>query len=49
MVHQHFKLVHNFTVLDNIVLGMETTKGGFLQMEQAREKVLELSGSPPPA
>lgn len=44
MVHQHFKLVHNFTVLENIVLGMETTKGGFLQMEQAREKVLELSG-----
>ena len=28
MVHQHFKLVHNFTVLENIVLGVETTKSG---------------------
>ena len=26
MVHQHFKLVHNFTVLESIVLGRETTK-----------------------
>ena len=43
MVHQHFKLVNNFTVLENIVLGVETAKGGFLQMEDARKKVLELS------
>ena len=43
MVHQHFKLVHNFTVLQNIVLGIETTKGGFLKMEDARKKVVELS------
>lgn len=43
MVHQHFKLVHNFTVLQNIILGVETTKAGFLQMKQAREKVVELS------
>ncbi|MCL2840054.1 MAG: ABC transporter ATP-binding protein [Defluviitaleaceae bacterium] len=43
MVHQHFKLVHNFTVLENIVLGVETTKGGVLQMKEAREKVLALS------
>lgn len=43
MVHQHFKLVHNFTVLQNIVLGMETVKGGILKMEDARKKVLELS------
>ncbi|MEG2924239.1 MAG: ATP-binding cassette domain-containing protein, partial [Oscillospiraceae bacterium] len=28
MVHQHFKLVHNFTVLQNIILGVETTKNG---------------------
>ena len=38
MVHQHFKLVHNFTVLQNIVLGMETTKHGFLKMDDARKK-----------
>ncbi len=43
MVHQHFKLVHNFTVLENIVLGVESTKGGFLRMDQAKEKVMELS------
>jgi len=43
MVHQHFKLVHNFTVLQNIILGVETTKRGFLKMDAAREKVLELS------
>lgn len=43
MVHQHFKLVHNFTVLQNIVLGMETTKGGIIQMADARKKVVELS------
>lgn len=43
MVHQHFKLVHNFTVLQNIILGVETTKHGFLKMDAAREKVLELS------
>ena len=34
MVHQHFKLVHNFTVLQNIVLGMETVKNGLLKMEK---------------
>ena len=43
MVHQHFKLVHNFTVLENIVLGVETTKNGVLQTKDAREKVIALS------
>lgn len=43
MVHQHFKLVHNFTVLQNIVLGMETTSHGFLKMDDARKKVMDLS------
>lgn len=43
MVHQHFKLVHNFTVLESIVLGKETTKGVFLKMEDARKKINELS------
>lgn len=43
MVHQHFKLVHNFTVLQNIVLGIETVKSGILRMEDARRKVVELS------
>ncbi|MGO5114696.1 ABC transporter ATP-binding protein [Candidatus Avoscillospira sp. LCP25S3_F1] len=43
MVHQHFKLVECFSVLDNIILGAETTKGGFLQKAEARKKVLALS------
>ena len=43
MVHQHFKLVHNFTVLENIILGVESTQNGFLKMDKAREKVMALS------
>lgn len=44
MVHQHFKLVDVFTVLDNIILGAETTdKIGFLKKKEAREKVMEIS------
>ncbi len=43
MVHQHFKLVECFSVLDNIILGVETTKGGFLQKAEAKRKVMELS------
>jgi len=43
MVHQHFKLVECFTVLDNIILGVETVRKGFLQKDEARKKVMELS------
>ena len=43
MVHQHFKLVECFTVLDNIILGIEPTKGLFLSKKGAREKVVALS------
>ena len=43
MVHQHFKLVEVFTVLDNIILGVEPNKAGFLTKKEARRKVLELS------
>ena len=43
MVHQHFKLVECFTVLDNIIMGVEPCKHGFLQKSEAREKVLALS------
>ncbi|HWR19784.1 MAG TPA: ABC transporter ATP-binding protein [Clostridia bacterium] len=43
MVHQHFKLVEVFTVLDNIILGVEPNKLGFLQKKEARDKVLALS------
>ena len=43
MVHQQFKLVECFSVLDNIILGVEPTNKGFLQKKEAREKVLALS------
>ena len=43
MVHQHFKLVEVFTVLDNIILGVEPCKLGFLAKKKAREKVIEVS------
>ena len=43
MVHQHFQLIDVFTVLDNIILGAETTKLGFLQKKEARKKVEALS------
>ena len=43
MVHQHFKLVEDFTVLENITLGAETVKNGFLKMDEARKKVMALS------
>lgn len=43
MVHQHFKLVEVFSVLDNIILGVETTKNGFLSKKEAWEKVMKLS------
>ena len=45
MVHQHFKLVEVFSVLDNIILGVEPARGpfGVLSKGEAREKVVQLS------
>jgi simple sugar transport system ATP-binding protein len=43
MVHQHFKLVECFSVLDNIILGVEPNTAGFLQKQEARKKVVALS------
>ena len=43
MVHQHFMLIQPFTVTENIILGMEPTKGLTIDKETAREKVMELS------
>jgi len=44
MVHQHFKLVECFTVLDNIILGDEPTGPmGILKKEEARKKIMDLS------
>ncbi|QQO08924.1 ABC transporter ATP-binding protein [Breznakiella homolactica] len=44
MVHQHFKLVSNFTVTENIVLGLEPkNKLGNLDLKSAEKRVAELS------
>lgn len=43
MVHQHFMLVDTFTVVENIILGMETTKGIALDIDKARENVVDIS------
>lgn len=43
MVHQHFMLIQPFTVTDNIILGVEPTKGIVVDRKTAKEKVLELS------
>ncbi len=45
MVHQHFMLVEPFTVVENIILGSETTKKDriSLDMEKARKDVVEIS------
>ncbi|MDR2509600.1 MAG: ABC transporter ATP-binding protein [Spirochaetaceae bacterium] len=44
MVHQHFKLVHNYTVTENIVLGLEpVSKHGLLDLASAEKRVAELS------
>jgi len=43
MVHQHFKLVEIFTVLENIILGVEPNKMGFIEKKEAKKKVIELS------
>lgn len=43
MVHQHFKLVQNYTVTENIVLGMEPTKGRLLDLASAKKRVKQIS------
>jgi general nucleoside transport system ATP-binding protein len=43
MVHQHFMLADNFTVLENIILGSEPTRGGRLDRAEARRRIMEIS------
>ena len=44
MVHQHFKLADNATVLENVILGSEPTRMGFIiNFEQARKKLVEIA------
>jgi len=43
MVHQHFKLVHNFTVTENIILGLEPRSGLVIDRTRAAKRVREIS------
>lgn len=43
MVHQHFKLVHNFTVTENIILGIEPKKFVVLDRKSGAKRIKELS------
>ena len=39
MVHQHFMLIPVFTVAENIALGREQSKGGFLSLDEVKKKI----------
>ena len=43
MVHQHFMLADNLTVLENVVLGSEPTRAGVIDFGQARKRIKEIS------
>jgi simple sugar transport system ATP-binding protein len=43
MVHQHFMLADNFTVLENIILGSEPKHGLTIDFKSARAKVIEMA------
>lgn len=43
MVHQHFKLVEVFSILDNIIMGIEPSKGsGVIDRKSAKEDIIKL-------
>lgn len=43
MVHQHFMLVNKLTAAQNIILGAEKTKGGFLNMKKVKAEIMDIS------
>jgi len=45
MVHQHFMLADNLTVLENIILGAEPTRGGRIDVKGATEQLTRLGAS----
>jgi simple sugar transport system ATP-binding protein len=42
MVHQHFMLADNLTVLENIILGAEPGKYGVIDFDEARNHIIEV-------
>ncbi len=45
MVHQHFMLADNFTVVENIILGDEPAEHGVLKFSDAKRRLAELAKS----
>ncbi len=45
MVHQHFMLADNLTVLENVVLGSEPSRAGLLDFGAAKRRIQEISDS----
>jgi ABC-type uncharacterized transport system ATPase subunit len=45
MVHQHFMLAENLTVLENVILGSEPTSGPMIDFAKAKERIRKLSGT----
>jgi simple sugar transport system ATP-binding protein len=45
MVHQHFMLADNLTVLENVVLGSEPSRAGLIDFGAARRRITEISDS----
>ncbi len=43
MIHQHFMLIKAFTVLENIILGLESEKKPFLDKDSARKKIIRIA------
>jgi len=43
MVHQHFTLIDSLTVIENIILGIKSTRGIFLDIDLAEKRIIELS------
>jgi len=43
MVHQHFQLADNFTVIENVILGDEPTSVGVIKLAEARAKIEQIS------
>ncbi|MGH2682510.1 MAG: ABC transporter ATP-binding protein [Actinomycetota bacterium] len=45
MVHQHFMLAENLTVLENVILGSEPTNGPLIDFGRAKERIRRLAGT----
>lgn len=43
MVHQHFKLVESFSVVENVALGVENRRGPFLDLKSSAKRLEQLS------